>query len=146
MPQPQKPKALYVTNGWYLELPGLVSPHFETLSGLSKRTGTVEIVDAGTNIRYKFGGQIIDFGAITLTRTLNGSSDDRAMSELVNFSILSGQKFSGALIKKHFGNIVFTIGFEGLRFTEETYPDFNIDAEEKLLMSYSATVDTWIKI
>jgi len=73
MGKPKKPTALYVVNGWYIELPGLVSPHFERLSGLSKKTGTVEIVDAGTNIKYKFNGQIIDFGTITLERTMDGS-------------------------------------------------------------------------
>lgn len=146
MPNPQKPKAAYVVNGWYLELPGLNSPRFETLSGLSKRTGTVEVVDAGTNIKYKFSSQIIDFGAIGLTRNMDGSSDDIAMDALVELSITSGQKFTGVLIKKHFGTPVFTIAFEGLRFVEDNWPDFSIEGEEKLIKTYQATVDTWLKV
>jgi hypothetical protein len=143
---PQKPKALYVANGWYLELPGLISPHFETFTGLGKRTGTVTIVDAGTNITYKFSSQIKDYGTIGLTRTMNGSSDDNAMDLLVNNSIENGTKYVGTLVKRHFSRIVFAIAFEGLAFTEYNWPDFNISSEDKLTMTYSATVDTWLKV
>lgn len=146
MPLPQKPTALYVTNGWYLELPGLVSPKFETLSGLKKSTGQVEIVDAGTNIKYKFSGQILDFGQITLSRTMDGSTDDIAMQFLVQNAMSSGLKIAGVLVKRHFNNIVFSIAFDGLLFIDETYPDFDINAEEKLMVQYTATVDTWLII
>ena len=146
MPKPQKPKNVYVVNGWYLELPGLISPKFETLSGLSKKTGTVEVVDAGTNVKYKFSSQIIDFGQIGLTRAMDGSVDDNAMDALVNLCINSGQKFTGTLIKLHFGAPVFTIAFEGLRFSEDNWPDLNIEGEEKLIKTYVATVDTWLKV
>lgn len=146
MPYPQKPQGLYVVNGWYLELPGLVSPHFETLEGLSKKTGTVDIVDAGTNIRYKFNGQIIDFGQITLTRTMDGTIDDISMRTLVEASIRQGVKYAGALVKMHFGNEVYRILFDGLGFKEENYPTFDINAEEKQQISYVATVDSWIMV
>jgi len=146
MGKPQKPRAAFVTNGWYLELPGLVSPRFETFSGLTKKSGTVEVVDAGTNIKYKFSSQIMDFGTINLTRNMDGSADDRALDALVDLSIVSGQKFAGVLVKMHFGVPVFSIGFEGMRFVEDNWPDLNIEAEEKLIRTYVATVDTWIKI
>jgi hypothetical protein len=146
MGAPQRPKALYVTNGWYLELPGLVSPHFETLSGLKKSTGVVEIVDAGTNIKYKFHSQIIDFGAITLTRTFDGSPDDLAMRVLVDSSIAAGLQFDGVLVKKHFGQIVFSIGFSGLGFTSANYPTFDINAEEKFTVELEAFVTIWLHV
>jgi len=146
MPKPQKPTNVFVTNGWYMELPGLVSPQFESLSGLSKKTGTVEVVDAGTNVKYKFSSQIVDFGTITLVRPYDGSSDDVLMRALVNASITEGIKYAGVLVKRHFGNEVYRIAFEGLMFTEETYPDFNTGAEEKQNISYVANVDSWILI
>lgn len=146
MPLPQKPTGAFVTNGWYLELPGLVSPHFETLSGIARRTNSVEVVDAGTNIAYNFSAQIMRFGQITLTRTLDGSSDDRAMDALVASCMQGGLKSAGTLIKRHFGRIVFSIAFDGLLFTEEVHPDYNTVGEDKLLMSYTAMVDSWVKI
>lgn len=146
MPVPQKPKRQFVANGWWLELPGLVSPQFETLSGLSKTTGTVTIVDAGTNIRYKFSSQIIDYGEITLTRTFDGSSDDVAFDALVDSSIELGLKHSGVLIKREFRLPVFSIGFDGIRFKERRMPDLNIDTEDKFTATYTADVDVWTMI
>lgn len=146
MPRPQKPQALYVSNGWYLEIPGLISPHFETLEGLSKKTGTVDIVDAGTNIKYKFNSQIIDFGEITLTRTLDGSSDDIVFKQLVDSSIDLGIKYVGVLVKMHFGREVYRIAFEGLAFKEYNFPTFDVNAEEKQTISVPATVDVWIQV
>ncbi|MCE7766847.1 hypothetical protein GQL56_29930, partial [Pseudomonas putida] len=72
MPKPQRPNDLYVNNGWYLEIPGLVSPHFETLEGVQKAANKVSIVDAGSNKKYQFGTQIIDFGEMSLSRTYQG--------------------------------------------------------------------------
>lgn len=146
MAKPQRPNTAYVVNGWYFELPGLISPHFETLSGLNKKTGTVEIVDGGTNVKYKFASQIIDFGQITLSRTRDGSIDDRALNLLVDSSIRIGSKFAGVLVKLHFGVEVFRIAFEGLRFAELNHPDYNTLGEDKLLMQYMATVDGWVEI
>jgi hypothetical protein len=146
MPKPQKPKAAYAVNGWYLEIPGLISPRFETLSGLKKSTGSIEVVDAGSNVKYKFASQIIDFGTISLTRNMDGSVDDINIDALSEASISSGLKFAGVLVKLHFGKPVFSIGFEGLRFTEDSFNDFNIESEEKMVRTYQMTVDTWLRI
>lgn len=143
MPVPQKPKRQFVANGWWLELPGLVSPHFETIGGIEKSTGTVTIVDAGTNIRYKFASQIVDYGEITLTRTYDGSSDDVAFEALVDSSIELGLKHSGVLIKREFRLPVFSLGFDGIRFTNKRLPDLATDTEEKFTATYTATVDVW---
>lgn len=146
MAYPQKPTDQYVANGWYLDLPGLVSPHFETLEGLSRKTGTVDIVDAGTNIRFKFSDQIIDFGAITLTRTRDGSSDDTALNALVTASLRNGVKYAGALVYLHHGVEVFRIIFDGLLFNEDNLPSFDINSGEKFRTTYQATVDEWVEI
>lgn len=143
---PQKPNDLYVVNGWYLELPGLVSPHFETLDGLQKVTGTVDIVDAGTNIKYKFPSQIIDYGDLTLTRTMKGDADDKALQALVNECIENGLKVSGVLVKLHHTKEVFRLAFVGFRFVGMTYPSWDVNGEEKFLVSYTATVDYWLNV
>lgn len=143
---PQKPTGLYVQNGWYLELPGLVSPAFETLSGLSRKTGAVQMADAGSNIIYKFSSQLKDYGQITLSRPLQGSVDDAAFRLLVSAAIDEGAKYPGVLVKLHFGVEVFRVAFEGLLFTEENYPDFNVLGQDKLNISYVASVDQWIFI
>lgn len=145
MAKPQKPKAAYTANGWYLELPGLVSPRFETLTGLTRSTGNIQVVDAGTNIKYNFASQIMDFGTINLTRNLDGSVDDKALDVFVTACMTSGLKAAGLLIKLHFGRPVFTIGFEGLKIQSDAFSDFNIESEDKLIQTFVATVDTWLK-
>lgn len=146
MPYPKKPQDLFVANGWYLELPGLVSPHFETLGGLQKTSGNVDIVDAGTNNKYKFTSQIVDYGELSLTRTMDGSSDDTALRALVNLCIETGLKINGVLIKMHHRNEVFRLAFEGWRFSGMTFPDFDVNSEEKFQINYTATVDSFLYI
>lgn len=146
MPYPKKPQDLYVNNGWYVELPGLVSPHFETLSGLQKITNNVDIVDAGTNNKFRFTGQIVDYGELTLTRTMQGSSDDLALRALADLCIETGLKVSGRLIKLHHKQEVFRLAFEGWRFSGYTFPDFDVNAEDKFLMTFNVTVDSFLWI
>ena len=90
MAKPQKPQDVYVANGWYLNIPvaGINSDGlFETLEGMGKSSGVVEVVDAGTNKKYKFTDQLTDYSEMTLTRPYNGSAADRAMEVLVNTMI-----------------------------------------------------------
>lgn len=129
-----------------MELPGLVSPHFETLEGLSLKTGIVDIVDAGTNIKYKFNDQIIDFGQITLSRTADGSSDDAAFEQLVQAGIRTGVTYVGALVKLHFGVEVYRIFMNGIGFKEFNWPTFDVNSGEKLRQSVVATVQEWVKV
>lgn len=146
MGYPQRPTALHVVNGWYLELPGLNSPQFETLEGLSKKTGTVQIVDGGSNIVHKFNDQIIDFGQITLSRTSDGSSDDIALDAMVDLSIRTGVQYVGALVKMHFGVEIYRIMFLGMGFKEINLPSLDINSGEKHRTSYMATIIEWVKI
>lgn len=144
--KPKPPTGAVTNNGWYLTLfsnPQLVSPHFNTLSGLSKKTGTIEIVDGGTNIKYKFSSQIIDFGQITLSRPNDASPDDAAWRGIVNAGIRLGVKYTGVLIKEHFSQEVYRIAFSGLGFKEYNYPDFNVSAEDAQMPTVMATVDSW---
>lgn len=146
MPPPVRPTDLYVTNGWYLELPGLVSPHFETLEGVQQTANSVEIVDAGSNRKYKFGTQIIDHGEMTLTRTLQGTPDDVVLDATVAAMIQLGLKVNVVAIKLHHLVEAFRLIFEGFRITGVTYPSFDVNGEEKFMMSYACTCDGFVKL
>lgn len=146
MSKPTKPIDAYVVNGWYLNIPmaGIMSNgQFETINGIGKQTGTVEVVDAGTNRKFKFGDQIIDFTEMTLTRTYNGTATDRALEVLVNTCMEAGVKLPVTAVKMHWGNEVFTIAFEGFRFTSSNFPEFNTAGTDKFTVSYGATCDSW---
>jgi hypothetical protein len=143
MARPRTPNDLYVVNGWWLEAPTLVSPHFQTFDGLGINTNTVDVVDAGTNIKYKFSGQIMDAQEMTLTRTLDGSSDDAALDALFDQCIREGFKFPCNIVKLHHRVEIFRIALVGFRFVNKTMPSFDVNSEEKFLVSYTATCDYW---
>jgi hypothetical protein len=153
MPRPLKPTDLLVANGWYLE--GLVnsigatiiSPHFETLSGLQKTANSVEIVDAGTNKKHKFPTQILDFGELTLTRTDQANNEDIIMATMADDMILRGLKIPQVqLVKLHHQQEIFRIILFDFRISAYTYPDFDIASEDKFIISYTATIDDWLRI
>lgn len=146
MAKPKKPQDIYVTNGWYLNIPvpGIMADGlFETLEGMSKSSGVVEVVDAGTNRKYKFTDQLTDYGEMTLTRPYNGSTADRAMEALVTTMIENGIKVPVSAVKMHQGKEVFTILFEGFSFSAANYPTFDVAGTEKFIVSYTAHCDGW---
>ena len=146
MAKPHKPQDVYVVNGWYLNIPvpGIMSDGlFETLEGMQKASGTVEVVDAGTNKKYKFTDQLVDYGEMTLTRPYNGSAADRAMETLVNTMIENGIKLPVTAIKMHQGREVFTIVFEGFAFNAANYPTMDVAGTDKFVVSYTAHCDDW---
>lgn len=143
MPRPQRPKDLFVTNGWYFEIPGLISPHFETLEGVQKTANKVEIVDAGTNKKYKFGTQIIDFGDLSITRTYQGTVDDIALEKLVDLMIGEGLKLPVTAVKLHNRQEVFRVQMDGFNIHSKQMPTFDVNAEEKFTVTYQATCDDW---
>ena len=146
MAKPQKPQDVYVTNGWYLNIPvpGIMADGlFETLEGMSQSSGVVEVVDAGTNRKYKFTDQLTDYGEMTLTRPYNGSTADRAMEVLVTTMIENGIKVPVSAVKMHQGKEVFTILFEGFSFSAANYPTFDVAGTEKFIVSYTAHCDGW---
>lgn len=146
MPFPQRPTDLFVTNGWYIDLPGLVSPHFETLEGLQKVSNSVEIVDAGTNRKYKFPTQILDHGEMTLTRTEQGTPDDLVLKTLADSMISQGIKVNATVYKLHHQQIQFTVLLEGFRIAGYTYPSFDVNGEDKFIISYTCTCDGWVRL
>lgn len=146
MTRPQKPQDVYVVNGWYLNIPvpGIMADGlFETLEGMQKSSGVVEVVDAGTNRKYKFTDQLVDYGEMTLTRPYNGSAADRAMEVLVNTMIENGLKVPVTAVKMHQGKEVLTIVFEGFAFNAANYPTFDVGGSDKFVVSYTAHCDGW---
>lgn len=146
MARPQKPQDVYVVNGWYLDIPvaGIMTDGlFETLEGMSKSSGIVEVVDAGTNKKYKFTDQLTDYGEMTLTRPYNGSAADRAMEALVNTMIENGLKVPVKAVKLHQGQEVLTIIFEGFAFNAANYPTLDVNGSDKFMVSYTAHCDGW---
>lgn len=146
MARPQKPQDVYVTNGWYLNIPvpGIESDGlFETLEGIGKQSGVVEVVDAGTNRKYKFTDQLTDYSEMNLTRPYNGSPADRAMETLVNTMIENGIKVPVQAVKMHQGKEVFTILFEGFAFNAVKYPTLDVAGSEKFTVNYTAHCDGW---
>lgn len=144
MSRPQKPQDVYVANGWYLNLTaaGIGSNGlFETLEGVGKGSGVVEVVDAGTNHKYKFTDQLVDYHEMTLTRSYNGSAIDRAMEVIVTTMIETGIKIPCTAVKLHHGQEVFTIIFEGFAINDESYPTFDTGSGEKFTVSYTAHCD-----
>lgn len=146
MPAPKKPTDLLVQNGWYFEIPGLTSPHFETLEGVQKKANKVSIVDAGTNRKFKFGTQILDFGDMTLTRTYQGNADDKKLDAMVNDMIENGTLINCVAVKKHKGRIVYTIIFEGFNIHGLQHATYDVNGEEKMMITYDATCNGWDKV
>ena len=142
----QKPQDAYVVNGWYLNLPvpGILSEGlFETLEGMGKSSGHVEMVDAGSNHVYNFTDQLTRYDEMTLTRTYQGNATDRAMEALVSTMIETGLKLPATAVKMHHGNEVFTIVFEGFRFTAVKMPTLDVAGSDKFTVSYTAMCDGW---
>ena len=146
MAKMQKPQDAYVVNGWYLNLPvpGILSEGlFETLEGMGKSSGNVEMVDAGSNHVYNFTDQLTRYNEMTLTRTYQGNATDRAMEALVSTMIETGLKLPATAVKMHHGQEVFTIVFEGFRFTAVKMPTLDVAGSDKFTVSYTAMCDGW---
>lgn len=143
MSRPTKPRDLYVQNGWYLQFPGLGNPHFETLEGLGRTSNTVDIVDGGTNKKHRFSSQIIDFSDMTLTRTFQGTAEDKILYAIADDMILRGLRLPVVAVKLHHQREVFRILFEGFKFNSQTMANFDVNSEDKFTCSYAASCSDW---
>lgn len=145
MPLPKKPTDLFVTNGWYLEIPGIQSPHFETMEGMEKGSNSVAIVDGGANVEYKFPSQIVRNGELTFTRTYQGTPEDTLLEQLAD-AMMHGVLVNCSVVKMHHNTEVFRLLLEGFRFVGYKYPTFDVNAEEKFTVTFQATVHKWTKL
>ena len=110
---------------------------------MGKSSGNVEMVDAGSNHVYNFTDQLTRYDEMTLTRTYQGNATDRAMEALVSTMIETGLKLPATAVKMHHGQEVFTIVFEGLRFTAVKMPTLDVAGSDKFTVSYTAMCDGW---
>ena len=143
---PTRPTDLLTNNHWYIEMAGLVSPHFHTVEGIELKSGEVSIVDGSTNIKHKFSSQLKEYNDITLTRALDGSVDDETMKVLVQKCMNEGFRFDAHLVKMHNGVEVFRILFLGARIKNYAHPSLKTDGEERYDMKYVLSVSEWVEI
>lgn len=145
MPVPKKPNDLYVVNGWYLEIPGVDSPHFETLEGMAKNSNSVAIVDGGANVEYTFASQIVRNGLLTLTRTYQGTPEDTIL-EVMAEAMMHGALINCVAVKRHHNQEVFRLLLEGFRFVSYSLPTWDVNGEDKYTVTFTATVHKWTKL
>ena len=141
-----KPTDALTANHFYFEVPGLISPHFQKLEGISKKSGEVVIVDGSTNIKHKFSSQLKEFGDITLTRVYDGTVDDVTMRALTDQCLNEGFRFDGNLVKMHNGQEAFRIIFMGLRIKEVQHPNLDTGSEERYEVKYICSVSEWVEV
>ena len=137
---------LIPVNGWTVSIAGLVSPAFHKLQGLSKKSGVMTTIDAGTNQALNFSDGIEECGPVTLIRTRDGSADDKAFGQLINGAIQKGSKLNGSMTQYRFGKQVMKILFIGMLASEYSLSDFDTNgkgdgakSDQKLV----AQVDHW---
>ena len=129
------PTDAIVVNGWYLDLSEIsdigFNALFQTLEGVSRSNGTVEVVDAGTNKKLKFSDQLIDYSEMTLTRTYQNNKIDTVMEDLVTEMLTTGLKLDEVIaVKMHNGVQVKRILFTGFRFLSEEHPTLDTEGSE----------------
>lgn len=141
-----KPVDALTANHFYFEVPGLVSPHFQKIEGISKKSGEVFIVDGSTNTKHKFSSQLKECGDITLTRVYDGTVDDYTMKALTEQCLNEGFRFDGNLVKLHNGQEAFRIIFLGLRIKEVQHPNLDTASEERYEVKYICSVSDFIEV
>jgi hypothetical protein len=147
MGKPRVPTDLVVTNGWWVEIPAVADCHFETLDGLDDvESGSQSIIDAGTNIEYKFGDQTYKSGDLSMSRTLSNSATDAQLDSLFLRCIREGIKFSATVVKLHNGVELFRVVIVGMRFVTKKGASLNTANGEKYSVTYTATKDYAYKI
>ena len=140
------PSDLIPVNGWTMELPGLSSPQFHKLQGLSKKTGVMTVIDGGTNRAFNFSDGILECGPITFTRTRDGSSDDKAFAQFIADAIKSGKKVNGTFVQYRHGKQSLKILFTGMLMNDYKLSDFDTASKgdgAKSDQTYVAQVDNW---
>jgi hypothetical protein len=135
------------TNGWLMDIDAgdhnLRSPHFHKVTGMSRKTGTLEVVDGGTNYKMYFTDGILDHGNVTIVRSRDGSADDQAFAEFIRDCFATGKKRSGSLIQYRFGKQVLEIRFKGLLCHEYALTDFDTAGSDKSDQTYTCAADWW---
>ena len=140
-----KPVDALTANHFYIEMAGLVSPHFQKIEGISKKSGEVVIIDGSTNTKHKFSDQLKEVGDITLTRVYDGSVDDITMRLLVEQCLNEGFRFDINMVKMHNGQEAFRIIILGMRIKEVQHPNYDTGSTERLEVKYVCSVSDYVE-
>jgi len=131
-------------NGWVMELPGMVNPHITKLQGLNRKTGSIEVIDGGSNRKFFFSDGVLEHGPLTIMRTRDGTDEDIKFSAFFDAARKKGTKIDGTLLQFRHCNQVMKIKFTGLLLNEESLTDFDVDGgTTKSEMTIIAQCDFW---
>lgn len=127
-------------NHFVLEIEGISSPGIDEVTGLSLgESGTVEIVDAGTNVVEKISSCITRYQPLTLLRIADGTTTDREWLQWFKdtfdinnptANLGSQSRKNGAIIKKEYNVEVARYAFIGAWIKSFNAPDLASGAEE----------------
>lgn len=121
----------------------LASPNFSKIDGLSRGAETVEQADGGTGLKRKYHGGVINYEDITIVRIRDGSANDKILSDFVTAYLATGIKRNGNFVKRHKGQIIRNIAFEGLNASKEDLPSYDNATAAGEEISYPMQVDYW---
>ncbi len=127
-------------NGWVMELPGMTSPHITKVSGISKHTGQLSVVDGGSNREFHFSDGIIKHTPITITRIRDNSPEDKKFAKFFEDAV-NGGKITGTLIQTRNGKPCCKIKFQGLLMNDLKLHDFDVHGSDPATMEYVAQCD-----
>lgn len=116
---------LIPANGWIVEIPGLDTPHFHRLEGLSRKTGVMMVVDGATKKKQYFSDEVVEYGPITLVRSRDNSPADKQLTDWVKDAFANGTKRNGSFVQYARGQEVLRILFTDLFVSENSYATFD---------------------
>lgn len=131
-------------NGWIMELgEGLNSPHIHQVTGLNKKTGTIEVIDGGTNRKFFFSDGILEHAPLNIVRSRDGSEADAVFSSFFDDVVANGRKLDGQLIQFRNGQEIYHINFVGVLMNEYSVADLDTHGTDKADQTYVAQADWW---
>jgi hypothetical protein len=150
MPEPilgpkERPFHALTANNLIVEIAdsGLKLPNFQRVDGLSRNTETFEVTDGGVGLKYKFHGGVTSYDDVTLVRIMDGSENDKKMSEIVDNFVKTGKKVNATITKFHHGEEILKIYLIGLLFKSEQFPGLDNSNAGAMEMSYPCSIDYW---
>jgi hypothetical protein len=130
-----------------MEVAGTPFASFSQVSGPTRTQANVQRVDGGTGLVYKFPGQDINYGQLTIQRQYDpGDANDILIEDMMTAAIEAGTKYDGQITKLHFATQLFRFEFTGLLFTNEAHFFNDTATTEIYTVTYTAQVDHWQKV
>jgi phage tail-like protein len=130
----------YRANEFVVEIGAVESPTVNRVTGLSLgETGTIEVVEPGTNVVRKVSSGQVRFQPLTIERYVDGSPDDQLFREFFEQVFQRGgggtgstRRRDGAVVKKHFGQEVFRVAFFEAWVKSVSFSDMAADSGDLL--------------